>query len=309
MSAFQKYSEHFKRFGENERKILEIFGLNGLEDIQLWTKLLGKDITELRAITSDYRFGSRFLTDFMPKVIVMLRQDHIKYITNKDNSIKEEPQYKDKVLLTVILPEDEKTQSNPDRLIKILQSISIFYNSLIIINQCPYSELSVAAIDSGSDKSFDFLGAAKTITAVKELIIGLWDRVVFFKERQLSERLDLISKSLPIFEKIAALEETNIIGREQAELLRRDITVATVNFISAGAVIPEFQNQLAINPRTLMAPEPKLLTNDAREANVASANEDVSDNDAHEDFTDEEWEEIKKILKKKKKNDKDNDRM
>ena len=115
------------------------------------------------------------------------------------------------------------------------------------------------ACDSGSDKSFDFLGLAKLVEMVKEIILSLWDRVVFFREKQMGERIDLIAKSLPVIERIVEMEKLNHLAPEQAEILRRNIVSGVEKFIQAGAIIPEVESHSRYNPRQLMAPEPKLL--------------------------------------------------
>ena len=53
--------------------------------------------------------------------------------------------------------------------------------------------LSVVAIDSGGDKSFDFLGVAKVMEEIRQIVLDLWDRVVFFRERKFEHRLELIT--------------------------------------------------------------------------------------------------------------------
>lgn len=39
-------------------------------------------------------------------------------------------------------------------------------------------DLSVIGCDSGSDKSFDFLGAAEIVNCVKDIILSFWNKVV-----------------------------------------------------------------------------------------------------------------------------------
>src|SRR5438874_445310 len=123
--------------------------------------------------------------------------------------------------------------------------------------------LIVLACDSGSDKSFDLLGAAKVIAGVKELILSLWDRIVFYREAQIAQRLELVTASLPILEKLSHLQNSNAIAPEQAELLRRKVLDGVGQLIASGATIPEMGGRSHVDPRQLMAPEPKLLTSGA----------------------------------------------
>lgn len=299
LSIFQDYTSQSKEFTDDERKILKIFELNTLDDPKLWTRIFSANEAEARDAFMKIRMGIRYFTEFLPNLIELLKQDHVNYYTDQSHHLIKTAKPNDKVLLTVILPEQDNEISSPERLIKVLDSISQLYNAFSVIENLSDSDLSVAAIDSGSDKSFDFLGAAKLMEAVKELIIGLWDRVVFFREKKLSERLELISKSLPIIEKINEMQANGSVSPEQAEILRRNITNAANNFIVAGAIIPELSNYTTFSPRKLMAPEPKLLTNsdaDTTEKAHQSTNTENTD-----DISDEEVEAMKKIIAKRSK--------
>ena len=119
--------------------------------------------------------------------------------------------------------------------------------------------LTVLSCDSGSDKSFDFLGVAKVMEQIRELIIALWDRVVFFKEKRLEAQMDVIIKGLPVLAKVTEMQSTGKLGPEQAEIIRRFIEGGTAKFLHAGAIIPEIREHAYHEPRALMAPEKKLL--------------------------------------------------
>lgn len=295
LSIFQNYTNLSKTFTADERKILKIFELDSLDNPKLWTRIFSASEAEARDSFTKMRMGIRYFMEFLPSILELLKQDHINYFTSDRYEVKKEASLEDKSLLTVILPEQDNEISNPERLIKILDCINQLYDAFSIIENAEANDLSVAAIDSGSDKSFDFLGAAKLMESIKELIISLWDRVVFFREKKLSDRLDLIAKSLPVIEKINSMQEAGKMSPEQAEILRRNITNAVNNFIVTGAVIPELSNYSNFNPRQLMKPEPKLLTN--TDNNTFQEKEtpiEIDDND----FSEEEIEAMKKILAK-----------
>ncbi len=97
------------------------------------------------------------------------------------------------------------------------------------------------------------------MTQVKEIIITIWDRVVFHRHHQAGEGLSLILDSLPILEKIADLEKNKSIEKEQAALLKRQVICGATQFIEAGAVIPELDAVSSHNPKQLMRAEQKLL--------------------------------------------------
>lgn len=299
LAIFQAYGKFESAFNSVDKKVLSIFELEELGNPKFWSKIvvMGQDD---KSTQSHVRMRVRYFTDFLPNLLNLLKQDNINYNQIENDGVVEDTSLLNQSILTIILPEDKNEMSSPERLIKVLESVNLFYTSFSIILNEKNSDLSVAAIDSGSDKSFDFLGAAKLMTAIKELIIGLWDRVVFHREKQLNERLDLIAKSLPIMEKISELEQKETISREQAEILKRNITTATNNFISAGAITPEFENYSVYNPRKLMAAEPMLLTTSTSSSQEHSTSNKQTTKTAFDDLSDEDIAALKELLNKTK---------
>jgi hypothetical protein len=117
--------------------------------------------------------------------------------------------------------------------------------------------------------------------------------VVFYREHKLSERIDLIAKSLPIIDQIGALQTENKIGPEQAEILRRKVISGVCNFISAGAIIPEFEHRSNHSPRLLMTPEQKLLTSPHYSASDKNTLDDVK---PHNEYSTEQDEDISAVI-------------
>ena len=109
---------------------------------------------------------------------------------------------KGKEILTVILTEEDRNFSSPERITVILDSISKLYSAVAELKGLKAGDLSVLSCDSGSDKSFDFLGAGKVISEVRLLIMDIWDRRVAHKNKNTTEFIDIISKSLPVIGEI-----------------------------------------------------------------------------------------------------------
>jgi hypothetical protein len=304
MESYQIFSRYYDTFGEIEKKILDVFDLTGIENPKLWAKLLTGEKPEAREKGRPFYRGVIYMNDYLGKIVDLLKQDNLEYIKHEQNITVSNLYTENKSLITVILPETEKEVSNPERLIKILESINLFYKTLASIFGKPEHDLSVVAIDSGSDKSFDFLGAAKVVSAVKELIIELWDRIVFYREKKMHERIDLITKTLPVIEKINSLEKDGKIVREQAEIFRRNIFEGAKGFIAAGAILPEFSLYSTYNPRQLMSPEPKLLAmpeNSEQDSNSDSNNMTHDNEQPKDDLNKDEKALLKELLERESK--------
>lgn len=254
VESLQKFSIISSNFSPTEHKILEILEITEINSPKVWAKILASSdkVIAREAIYNIYH-GLNNLENYLPKILNLIKRDYEKQVEGKTKVVSTEN------IVRVILPEDNLV-SSPERLSNVLESISSFYEVYSIIYEVNKNELGVISLDSGSDKSFDFIGAAKVMESVRKLIIDLWDRVVFYRERKVLERLELIAKSLPIIDKIGQLEQDGKLGREQCEILRRLVATGATKFISAGAVLPEFSQYATQNPRQLMTPEPKLLS-------------------------------------------------
>ncbi|MEW8383370.1 MAG: hypothetical protein AB2704_16075, partial [Candidatus Thiodiazotropha taylori] len=213
---------------------------------------------------------------------------------------------KGKSLISVLVVEDKGQFSSPKRLTYALDAISNLYSVFAIIEGEGANDLIVLACDSGSDKSFDFLGLAKLTEQVKETIIAIWDRRVFYRQRHVSESLSLISESLPIIEKISELKESGKLEPEQAELLKRQAIAGATQFIEAGAIIPELEGVSSHSPKQLLKPEPKLLVSPWRDESAKleveeNKEKEANDNSDSEELSNEDIELLDGLLKKAKK--------
>jgi hypothetical protein len=252
LRSLNDYSIRARNFSRATIQLADIFELSELENPELWVMLVRGD-------DSIYVFASRirFALAYLPKIAKLIEQSTVQTINKaieQGNS-----NYKDMTLLSVTIFEQESRFSSPERLVNVLRSVSMFYEACAMLNGASPSTLSVVACDSGSDKSFDFLGLAKVMECVVKLIESLWDRVVFYKEHQFKERLDLIAKSLPIIAQISNLELAGEVPPELAEQLRRNIIEGSNKFVESGATIPQIDDRSHHDPRALMSPVQKLL--------------------------------------------------
>jgi hypothetical protein len=257
LSALRSYSLSARDFGPTERSLLEIFDLDAIDAAEYWARLLSEEAPESSEAAHHLYLSINFAVNYLPRIIRLMQTEASALTATL--KLEARTATSEFSLLTTILPE-EGTRSTPARLAKLLNSITLLYEMQASINEAPEASLSVIGCDSGSDKSFDFLGLANVVTGVKEILLGVWDRVVFYRERKVEVWLKLLTESLPVVEQISTLATSKKIGPEQAELLKRKVIEGVSGFIEVGAFIPEIQERSHFNPRQILAPSPKLLT-------------------------------------------------
>jgi hypothetical protein len=288
-----KFSIAYSNLTESEKKIIEVMELKGILNPKLWSLAISPENKGLDDLWS-YRLGFVLIRDYFPKLNSVFSQEYLDMF--REENIKKET---NKELITVSLPEIDDNFSSPDRLIESISSIKELYEVIAVLNELSTSDLSIIAIDSGSDKSFDFLGNVKVVKELKELILTIWDRIVFYRERKIGERIDLVVQALPIIENINESEKSGKIAPEQAELFRRSIFSGTEKFLNSGSIIPEIEENNTYNPRVLLAPEPKMLQSGIIDKDETTETSELSE-DKSTNLTKEEQKALELLLKKQK---------
>ena len=286
--VFREYSLRSAQFGDAARALVKIFDLQQLEAPAFWAGI-SSDPRRAQMALAEVFPTIIFAQNGLPQIIALVQPEAVRQF-ELAKATPDSP-YANKETLSLLLPEGPEKFSGPLRLSGALESIDLLYAACAEVLELPTSDLIVMACDSGSDKSFDLLGTAKAVEGVKEILLGVWDRVVFYRERQFAQRMELITASLPIIDRIGELEKEKKMGPEQAELIRRKVIDGVSKFLSTGASIPEMEAQSTHSPRVLLAAEPKLLTG----LSLGDGSEEES---PEASLSSEEAETLKRLLKK-----------
>ena len=164
------------------------------------------------------------------------------------------------VLSLVILEPDNQGYSSPKRISEALDSITLLYEACARLQNQTFDDLEIVSCDSGKDKLFEFQGNAELIGAVKELILSIWERVVFYRNRNVQERISLLTHSLPALDIITELEMSGQLSSNEGELTRNALTGGVTKFISSSAVIKEITERIPFDERSIMAPKSHVST-------------------------------------------------
>lgn len=235
----------FDSLSESSLFIAKVFGLDLLQNLKIWAMIPTDSPAhhEVLTVTANARRN-------LPKLIDVL--------SNSD-SISDTVMIREgEGLLELIVTERSHEGSTPERIATAVSSIDTLYSVCSELT-ADKKEILMIGCDCGSDKSFDFLGAAKAIACLKEIILGLFDRLVFFKQQRVERDFDVIIKGLPILEKIDSAREAGTLSPEQAEIMKRKVFQGCTGFLESGCTIPELQDKSVIDVKALMVPEPRML--------------------------------------------------
>lgn len=286
LATYNKLSRWWDFASEGERRLVHIFQLEMMFDAEFWSRMLSPEPEGPFVPGMEIMSRIVFLRRELPLVLELLSTNAIKI---KQEIIADGSQLGEaQEVLELRIIEQDHERSRPHRIIGAIESITMLYEVAAELDNVSSNTLSIIGCDSGSDKEFDFLGLAKALRAVKETILALWDRVVFFRERKMHAGFELLSESLPLIERIDQMNG-NALSPEQCELMKRKVLGGVQRFLDAGCTIPEINKATQFSPRTLLAPSPKLLApplGQAKPIVVESQNEVRQDGPSSEAVTD-----------------------
>lgn len=253
------------KFDLNDRHLLEIFGLGDFLSSRVWVPLLPaltqneKDTPSgILSFVFETARTIRFLDEKAPMLIELFAQHKFPRASTGHDRMTTAAAMAG--LLTVYLPEGEGETSTPSRIALLMESMTGFYQIIADLEELKNPDaLRVVAIDSGSDKSFDFLGGAKIIEQVKELILGIYDRRVVQKSVRHAQALDSINDTLPVLEKLKQAEIDGTLTPAEYEILKRKLFTSIEQFVTVGAVTQGMIDVKPVDPRLIMKQEAKLL--------------------------------------------------
>lgn len=254
LGALRDYGLLASRYTRPARMLAQELGLAPLEQADTWSLLIAAQDRAQQAFAFAERV--RFATQYLPRVSGLLS---VAGIPSVDAARRGEGGPGGAEVMTVQVIESPRRFSTPTRLATLFEAMDALYGACAVLEGAEPGGLSVIACDSGSDKTFELMGAAPVIAALRALLLSVWDRVVFYRELPAAQRYRHAAESLPVLDRIRERVAQGQMAPEQAELLRRRVVEGTGRFLVSGATIPELQERAYANPRTLMAPAPKLL--------------------------------------------------
>ena len=242
LKAFKQYNILAEQFSEGALFLEKELGFSLLRDPDPWIEM-----SKQGGIEADNPLSNvKGIVETLASISNLLSKNQIN---------KELPQGKE-VLSLILFEEDNKPRSSPRRISESLESIELLYEACARMQGVAIDDLEVLACDSGSDKLFEFVGSDQVVGAVKELILSIWERVIFYRNRKLQERISLLTHSLPVLDNVTELEMNGSLSADDGEHTRNAIVDGVTKFLSSGSMIKEIRERTTFDERSLMAPEP-----------------------------------------------------
>jgi hypothetical protein len=257
ISAISRYIALVSEYSPSEMEIVRIFDIEALADPTEWQRQLSEPKGHF--IYSAYQ-ASENATNLLPRIAEALERDYRK---TDDASNIPNGAARDLEVQTVILTDEGESLSKPQRVVDLISSVQDLYSTVARLENISEDTLAIVGMDSGSEKALDFLGIAKAIHELRELLNFIYVSVAFHKHNITLKNLEIAGETISTVSKIGKLERDKAISSEEAKRLRHTLFSAMEKFASTGAYTQEMGATGNLTPPLVMRPQPRLLTGPA----------------------------------------------
>jgi hypothetical protein len=257
--SYAHFMTAYADFGEDERYLLSIFGLEPIVTPEFWEKLSRDQGSSGLTI----RRGLSFSIDFLPTIAGMIERE-----SDRTNVTFQDPSDPSQTVETERIRFYVRDPGVPTLTLKhfstILKSIEDLHSSIETIENLKHSDLVVASLDSGSDKEFDLLGIASAVKKLSETLLEVWNRIQSAKAVKAKVNYGAACEGIAVLVKLHAAEKNNAIPKEQAESIRRTITSSIAELFENGVYTDAMEGQIVPPPSALPIDRRKLLTHEPK---------------------------------------------
>lgn len=259
LQVISTYFSKYQNYSDGEKYIIDVLGIDQAADMRFWQNSLSDlDVTSIYTLRSKVRLA----LDLLPRIMILLSRSYAEQVDDRHSprSVVDGTE-----IQTVILTDEGDALSTPDRLIDVLQSVREIYKAVAIIEGHSPDGIAVVGLDSGSEKSFDFLGMAKVMQEVRALFEFLYTSIAFHRQNASLKNLSVVAEAIPLIQKVEKLRVDKALDEEGASRIKRALINNLEKFASAGAYTPEMKRAVGNSPALIMQSQPRLLTGPAPE--------------------------------------------
>lgn len=301
LHSISTYLTRTSFYHKPELELISILGMTDFTDADFWQKAFSDLDPEFIWETNR---KIEFTIQYLPKIVKLLDRE---FIDAPQNDLENRSNL---LVQRVILVDEGDSLSSPDRVIELLLSIKQIYSVIAEINNLPAENLSIIGLDSGSEKSFDFLGIARLMHELRETLTSAYNLIAFHRQNVTLKNIQVAGETLAIVERISEMEKNKTISGEESKRLRHTLFTGIEKFIGTGAYTPEMEKPLE-SPQIVMRPQPRLLTgpkdfiaDKSYKSDVSNNNDEQKIDEPHdeEEFSEEELQAAAALMRKSRQN-------
>ena len=243
--AISTFKVHRSNFSPAAESLLQALDLTFLGEASFWDILLADDkrISENRAQKVDSAYEA------LGQLEEFLEYDDVRSNFG----------FSEDRLCRIVLLDDSDEGTRVERVRDTIEGIRQIYQACAAISGTPKEDIRLLSLDSGSNKSFDFLGVAEAMNSLNDLLTSFWDRVLFLDAHKASARAKAIDDTLPVLREIAEMRDNENLSEREAEKLRQTAMNGIEMIGDSGAVTEMIRSNDDRDTKSISSDRRKLL--------------------------------------------------
>ncbi len=236
LMAYSIFSQHHIDFGEEEKQLMSLFGLNPLINVNFWSGLLENNRGMSQKLISDVDIGVYNVVYILPKMCDLLIRETDKngLFVKLQDGLEREVQR-----LRVFIAEKKNALTDTAVVSDVIRSVDDFYENLCFLHKSNYVSLSIGSIDSGSAKCLDFFGAADVVNDMNDILSSVWHQVKHASQENIRYQIEVALMSAGFVARINNAQKSKTINEEDGKRISRLVAKSIENMLRNGAYTAE----------------------------------------------------------------------
>lgn len=236
LMAYNVFSRHYQQFGEDERRLLNMFQLSPLANIAFWSELIELQGDISRKMVADIDVGIYNILYVMPKIRDVLDRESDRpelYLTAPGEAPREV------VRLRVLVGDKTRPLVEVAGVVAVIQAVDQIYEHIAALSRSAYAPLTLGAVDSSEVKAFDFFGMPGLVAEVNQLLIGVWDRIKYASHEDLRYQIEIALMAVGFERRVQAAVAEAAFSADDGQAIERQVLTALESFFRNGAYTEE----------------------------------------------------------------------
>lgn len=270
LMAYSIFSQHHINFGEEEKYIMTLFGLNPLVNVNFWSGLLEDDHNISQKMLSDLEVGVYNVVYVMPKFkdLLVRQTDKTGFSIKLQDGLEREVHR-----LQLFIAEKSDSLTDTAVITNVIRAVEELYESFSYLHKSSYVALSLGGIDSGGAKSFDFFGSKEVITDMNETVSDIWHKVKYASKENMRYQIEVSLMATGFIPRITEAQRDNTITEEEGQRIIRVVSRSIETLFQNGAYTSEMDRVEESRASTILQRQTAVIEHDtgAKSANLGQS--------------------------------------
>lgn len=238
LSSYSIFSQHYMEFGEEEKQLMTLFGLDALINVNFWSSMLEKDPNLSTKVITDIDVGVYNVMFVMPKMRELLVRE-----SDKEELVIQLEDGDERTVkrLRIHVSENGNELTETFVLTNVIKAIEDFYEIMFFLHKTDFVALTIGSFDSGIDKVMDFFGSGIIIDDMSSIIANVWQRVKHSTEDNIRYQIEVAMMACGFIARVKEAQAAKFVTEEEAQRIIRTVSKSVEILLRNGAYTDDME--------------------------------------------------------------------